>query len=72
MKNYVQIMNDTVTSECCKVVNYVYRDDLVDSTNWIYGNLTDEQYRLSVFQRSQNVNLTQCPKEKPYVNLKTN
>lgn len=29
MNSYVKIMNDTITSECCKVINYVYRDNLI-------------------------------------------
>lgn len=29
MNAYVKIMNDTITSECCKIINYVYRDNLV-------------------------------------------
>jgi hypothetical protein len=72
MKEYVQIMNDTITSECCKIVNYYYRDNLIDSDNWIYGNLTEEAYRLSIFERSKDVNLTQCPKKLPFVNLTKN
>ncbi len=29
MNSYVKIMNDTITSECCKIINYVYRDNLI-------------------------------------------
>lgn len=41
MKNYVKIMNDTITSECCKVVHYVYRDNLVASDSWLYGSTNE-------------------------------
>jgi hypothetical protein len=61
MKKYVKIMNDTVTSECCKIVNYVYRDNLLGTDSWIYGSTNESQYRLSIFTQSTTVNLTLCP-----------
>lgn len=72
MTSYVKIMNDTVTSQCCKVVNYVYIDDLVDTNAWIYGNTTEQQYRLKIFNMSQNVNISKCTSSSPFANFTTN
>jgi hypothetical protein len=72
MNSYVKIMNDTITSECCKVVNYVYRDNLVSSNSWIYGNTNEKDYRLAIFNQSSKVNLTQCPESKPFANTSSN
>ena len=72
MKNYVKIMRDTITSQCCKVVHYVYRDNLVASDAWLYGSTNEEQYRLDVFKRAAAANLTQCPQTRPFANLTNN
>lgn len=37
MKNYIRIMNDTITSECCKIVHYIFHDNLVSTNSWVYG-----------------------------------
>lgn len=71
MRNYVKIMQDTATSECCKVVNYVYRDNL-ERDNWVYGTTNEQDYKLSLFNQSKGANLTQCPANKPFANLTTN
>jgi len=72
MSAYASIMNDTITSECCRVVNYVYRDNLVDTNDWVYGNTTEELYRQGVFNKAQKNNLTQCPAARPFVNESSN
>lgn len=72
MRSYVKIMSDTATSECCKIVNYVYRDNLQAANDWVYGSTNEQEYRLSVFNQSQKANLTQCPASKPIANLATN
>lgn len=65
-------MNATITSECCKIVNYFYRDNLVDSNYWVYGNTTEKDYRLGIFEQSKVHNLTQCLKGLPFANIKDN
>ncbi len=71
MLNYVKIMSDTATSECCKVVNYVYRDNL-ERDNWVYGSTNEQDYKLSLFNQAKGANLTQCPANKPVADLTTN
>ena len=72
MEAYVTIMNDTITSECCKIVHYVYRDNLIDTDQWIYGATTEEEYRLGIYKESLKHNLTQCPATTPFANKTSN
>jgi hypothetical protein len=48
----------------------MYKNNL-QASNWQYGNITEEQYRLQVFATSIKYNLTSCPLNAPYVNQKT-
>lgn len=54
------------------MVNYVYRDNLEAGNNWIYGNTSEKDYRLSIFSKAKEANLTQCPTAKPFANLISN
>ena len=65
-------MEDTATSECCKVVHYVFRDNLVNANNWVYGEMTEEKYRTKIFEDSKKNNLTQCPADLPFVDESIN
>lgn len=47
-----------------------YKNNL-QAKNWLYGNITEAQYRLEVFANSIKYNLTSCPLEKPYVNIQS-
>ena len=72
MQNYVKIMNDTITSECCKIINYYYRDNLANANSWFYGKTTEKDYRLALYERAKLYNLTKCPSSAPYANLTIN
>ncbi len=47
-----------------------YKNNL-QAKNWVYGNITEEQYKYQVFADSIKYNQTTCPIEKPYVNPST-
>lgn len=68
-------MNDYVNGNCTRVPrpiapqqasglvdlnNRLYKDNL-KAPNWIYGNITEEQYRLIVFSETTKFNMTTCP-----------
>ena len=74
-----------LTSNCTKVPNdlppqtatglvdlsqSMYKNNL-NAPNWVYGNTTEQQYRLQVFATSIKYNLTSCPLSEPYVNSQT-
>lgn len=84
-ENYLNIITEVLNSNCTKVPNELppqtakglvdlsqskYKNNL-QASNWIYGNITEEQYRLQVFAQSIKYNLTSCPIKTPYVNEKT-
>lgn len=48
------------------MANSLYKDNL-KATNWIYGNITQDQYRMYLFTLSTQYNLTSCPLYAPYV-----
>ena len=72
MKEYVKIMNDTVTSECCKIVHYVYRDNLVSTNSWVYGTNSQEQYQQDLLKLAEKSNLRSCSEYRPFVNRQSN
>jgi hypothetical protein len=45
-------MQDTITSKCCEIIKYAYRDNL-DVSNWHFGNTSQSQYQAQIFQRQQ-------------------
>ena len=61
MKTYLQTLKDTVSAECCEKHHYVYRDNLEVATNWIYGGITLEEYRLEIYNLTLSNNVTVCP-----------
>lgn len=85
-QNYLNIMNQTINSECCKgnfkfvdenatgLVNLqgtIYKDNL-NAKNWYYGDITQKDYTLQRFQYSTKYNLTSCPLDRPYADLTEN
>lgn len=45
----------------------LFKDNL-KAPNWIYGNITEEQYRLLVFTETTKFNMTTCPLTSPFAN----
>lgn len=37
-------MQDTVDAKCCTIQKVLYVDNLNSSSNWLYGNLTPDNY----------------------------
>jgi hypothetical protein len=50
------------------LANSLYKDNL-KAPNWIYGNITEADYRLYLFSLSTQYNLTSCPLATPYVDI---
>lgn len=48
----------------------MYKNNL-NAPNWVYGNTTQQQYRLQIFATSIKYNLTSCPLSEPFVNSQT-
>lgn len=48
----------------------LYKNNL-KSSNWIWGNTTEDIYKLEAFAAAIKYNLTDCPIEIPYVNSVT-
>lgn len=61
-------MNETVNSDCCKKVSYIFRDNLIDTSQWIYGNSTEKLYRDHILARKGTGNMTKCSPSLPFVN----
>ena len=72
LKNYAQIMNSTLNSNCCNRGLYIFRDNLVGSSSWVYGNMTYQQYQASVLKRANGTKIATCPSSTPFVNTSTN
>lgn len=84
-ENYLDIITQILHSNCTKIPNELPPQNptgLIDlsqsmfknnlqAKNWIFGNITEEQYRLQVFANSIKYNLTSCPIDKPYVSSVT-
>ncbi len=51
--------------------NYLYKDNL-KSGDWFYGNITEQDYKLKMFELSTKYNVTNCPLAKPFANVKFN
>lgn len=79
--NYLMAIKTTVDSGCLNRPPYfedenasglvnladsLYKDNL-KATNWVYGNVTEAQYKFYLFSISSKYNLTSCPLDKPYV-----
>lgn len=48
------------------LANSLYKDNL-KATNWIYGSITEQDYRMNLFSLATQYNLTSCPILTPYV-----
>jgi hypothetical protein len=81
----LNIISDILNSNCTKVPNELppqvakglvdlsesmYKNNL-QASNWVYGNITEQEYRLQVFASSIKYNLTSCPLSTPYVNQRS-
>lgn len=60
-------MAATASSECCSKITYLFRDDLAEDSSWLYGSLTEKQYRESLAKRSKMGKMASCPKSLPFV-----
>jgi hypothetical protein len=79
-------MSDYVNGNCNRVPRSIAQEQatgLVDlndrllkdnlkAPNWVYGNITEEQYRLMVFAETTKFNMTTCPIETPFANKVNN
>jgi|JI6StandDraft_1071083.scaffolds.fasta_scaffold46808_2 hypothetical protein len=80
-ENYVSVTNEICTSNCTNapaplepqtpsglvdLSQSQYKNNL-DAKNWVYGNITEDQYKYQVFSDSIKYNQTSCPIDKPYV-----
>lgn len=80
-ENYIYVTNQITDSSCTNVPKSLtfqtptglvdlsqsnYKNNL-NAKNWIFGNTTEDQYKMEVFASSIKYNLTDCPLEKPYV-----
>lgn len=79
--NYLMAIKTTVDSGCLtrppvipeenptglvNLAESLYKDNL-KATNWVYGNVTEQEYKFYLFSISSKYNLTSCPIETPYV-----
>ena len=55
-------------SGLANIENSLYKDNL-KAPNWIYGNITEEQYKQYLFKITTQYNLTSCPLETPFINV---
>ena len=72
LTNYAKIMNNTLNSNCCNRTLYIFRDNLLTTAPWIYGNITYQQYQSSVLTRANGSKIATCPPSLPFVNVTTN
>lgn len=81
--NYLTAINTTVNSGCLTrpppqenqnatgmvdLSKSLYKDNL-KAPNWVYGNITEAQYKYYLFSKSAQYNLTSCPLATPYVSV---
>ena len=72
LTSYAQIMNNTLNSNCCNRTLYTFRDNLLTTAPWIFGNITYQQYQTSVLKRANGSKIATCPPSLPFVNVTTN
>lgn len=65
-------MTETVTSECCKKITYLFRDNLAETSQWIYGNITEKEYRDNLTKRAEAGKMATCTASLPFVNISNN
>jgi hypothetical protein len=65
-------MTETVNSDCCKKITYLFRDNLAENSQWIYGNITEKQYRDNLTEREKSGKMAACPSTLPFVNVTLN
>ena len=73
--NYLLAIKSTVDSGCLErpyvlpeedasgltnIANSLLKDNL-KATNWVYGNITESQYKQYLFKIATQYNLTSCP-----------
>lgn len=72
LRNYATIMNDTLNSNCCNRTVYLFRDNLLSYSFWIYGNTTYSKYQAALLARANGTKMATCPSSLPFVNVSTN
>ena len=56
------------SSGLVNLADSLYKDNL-KATNWVYGNITEQDYRMYLFSLTAQYNLTSCPISRPYVDV---
>jgi hypothetical protein len=76
--SYFTLINKTLDGDYCQVnvdekavgmvdLNQSYFKNNLAVGNWYYGSTTKSDYKVKMFKRSVTYNLTNCPKETPFV-----